>query len=145
MHALLIHPEYPETFWSFKHALPFVRKKAALPPLGLLTVAALLPESWELRLVDTNVRPLRDEDLGWADHVFIGGMAVQRSSAEEIIGHATEAGVPVVAGGPLFTSGHDVDEWPRVNHFVLDEAEVTLPQFIRDLEDGRPGSRRRTR
>jgi len=137
MRALLVHPEFPATFWSFRYALPFVRKKAALPPLGLLTVAALLPEEWEPRLVDTNVRDLEDEDLAWADFLFVGGMAVQRSSAREIVERARSAGVPVVAGGPLFTSGDAVDDFPGVDHFVLGEAEASLPAFLRDLARGR--------
>ena len=83
--VLLVYPEYPDTFWSFKHALKFVSKKATFPPLGLLTVAAMLPEGWEKRLVDMNVRPLRDEDLRWADWVFLSAMAVQRNSVEEVL------------------------------------------------------------
>lgn len=138
MRVLLVHPEFPDTFWSFKYALPFVRKTAALPPLGLLTVASLLPEEWDVRLVDTNVRALEDEDLAWADYLFIGGMAVQRASARAIIDRAVQRGVPVVAGGPLFTSGHDVEDFPAVDHFVLDEAEASLPPFLRDLERGCP-------
>lgn len=138
MNALLVHPEYPETFWSFEHALKFLGKEAALPPLGLLTVASLLPDSWRFRLVDTNVRSLGEDDLAWADSVFVGGMAVQRSSARKIVGRAADAGVPVVAGGPLFTSGDATGDFPRVDHFVLDEAEVTLPAFLDDLERGRP-------
>lgn len=138
MRVLLVYPQFPDTFWSFKYALPFVRKTAALPPLGLLTVAALLPDGWEPRLVDTNVRSLEDGDLAWADYLFIGGMAVQRTSAQAIIERAREHGVPVVAGGPLFTSGHDVEDFPTVDHFVLDEAEATLPPFLADLERGCP-------
>jgi hypothetical protein len=90
MNALLIHPEFPATFWSFQYALPFVRKKAALPPLGLLTVASLLPNDWEKRLVDLNVRSLASDDLDWADYAFVGGMAVQRASARDIVPGATK-------------------------------------------------------
>jgi radical SAM superfamily enzyme YgiQ (UPF0313 family) len=134
MNVLLIHPEFPDTFWSFKHALGFIRKKATSPPLGLLTVAAMLPPEWEKRLVDTNVRKLTDEELAWADYVFIGGMIVQRDSAHQIIARCKEAGVKVVAGGPLFTS--EYEQFEEVDHFVLNEAELTLPLFLVDLERG---------
>ena len=85
MNALLIYPEFPDTFWSFKHALKFLGKRAAQPPLGLMTVAALLPGSWKKRLVDTNVERLRDRDLKWADVVLVSGMHIQRESLVEIV------------------------------------------------------------
>jgi radical SAM superfamily enzyme YgiQ (UPF0313 family) len=129
--VLLLYPGFPDTFWSFKHALKFIRKKASLPPLGLLTVAAMLPAEWEKRLVDLNVRPLRDKDLAWADAVFITGMIAQRDSARELIARCKAAGKLIVAGGPLFTAEHE--QFPDVDHFVLNEAEVTLPAFLRDL------------
>jgi radical SAM superfamily enzyme YgiQ (UPF0313 family) len=135
MKILLVCPEYPDTFWSFKHALRFVSKKAGQPPLGLLTVAALLPAAWEVRLVDLNLRPLTTEDLGWADYVFLGGMSVQAESAREVIERCNEAGTKVVAGGPLFTARHE--EFTGVDHFVLNEAEITLPLFLEDLRQGR--------
>lgn len=134
MNILLISPEFPETFWSFTHALPFVRRRASSPPLGLLTVAALLPAEWEKRLVDLNVGTLRDADLEWADLAFVGGMIVQRRSAAAVIARCDAAGVPVVAGGPLFTMAHE--EFPTVRHFVLDEAERSLPEFVADLARG---------
>ncbi len=134
MHVLLIYPEFPDTFWSFKHALKFIRKKAASPPLGLLTVAAMLPSEWTKRLVDVNVTELSEEDLAWADYVFISGMIVQRESAREIIARCKGAGVKVVAGGPLFTS--EYEEFEEVDHFVLNEAEETLAPFLADLEQG---------
>jgi radical SAM superfamily enzyme YgiQ (UPF0313 family) len=134
MNVLLIYPEFPDTFWSFKHALKFIRKKAASPPLGLLTVAAMLPPEWSKRLVDLNVTGLSEEDLAWADYAFVSGMVVQRESARHIIARCQEAGVKVVAGGPLFTSEHE--QFGTVDHFVLNEAEVTLPPFLADLEGG---------
>jgi radical SAM superfamily enzyme YgiQ (UPF0313 family) len=130
----LIYPEFPDTFWSFKHALKFVRKKASLPPLGLLTVAAMLPPKWEKRLVDVNVTRLTAEDLEWADYAFISAMTVQRDSARQIISRCKEAGVKVVAGGPIFTS--ECEQFEQVDHFVLNEAEITLPLFLADLERG---------
>jgi len=136
MRILLIYPEFPDTFWSFKHALKFIRRKASAPPLGLLTVAAMLPAEWEKRLVDVNVRRLTDADLAWADYAFISGMVVQRESAREIIARCKAAHLPVVAGGPLFTS--EYDQFPDVDHFVLNEGEMTLPAFLRDLAAGCP-------
>lgn len=136
MNVLLISPQFPETFWSFAHALRFVRRKASQPPLGLLTVGALLPREWKKRLADLNVRTLTDDDLAWADYAFIGAMAVQHSSAREVIAKCNTAGVPVVAGGPLFTMEHG--RFSGVDHFVLDEAEVTLPRFLDDLARGTP-------
>jgi radical SAM superfamily enzyme YgiQ (UPF0313 family) len=134
MNVLLIYPEFPDTFWSFKHALKFIRKKAASPPLGLLTVAAMLPSTWRKRLVDVNVAKLSQEDLAWADYAFISAMMVQRESARNIIARCKRAGVKVVAGGPLFTSEYEAFE--EVDHFVLNEAEETLAPFIADLEQG---------
>jgi radical SAM superfamily enzyme YgiQ (UPF0313 family) len=134
MRVLLLYPEFPDTFWSFKHALRFIRKKASFPPLGLITVAALLPEDWELRLVDMNVQPLRQRDLEWADQVFVSAMVVQRDSAREVIHRCRQAGVTVVAGGPLFMGEHA--DFPEVDHFVLGEAELSLPPFLADLAQG---------
>jgi len=134
MNVLLVYPEFPDTFWSFKHALKFVRKRACLPPLGLLTVAAMLPAEWGKRLVDLNVRRLREKDLAWADCVFVSGMTVQREAAREIVTRCKRAGVTVVAGGPLFTSEHE--QFPEVDHFVLNEAELTLPLFLADFQQG---------
>jgi len=134
MKILLVYPHYPDTFWSFKHALKFISKKAAFPPLGLLTVAAMLPQDWEKKLVDLNVTLLSDKDIRWADYVFISAMAVQRDSAKEVVSRCKALGVKTVAGGPLFTSGYE--EFDNVNHFVLGEAEVTLIPFLEDLTKG---------
>ncbi len=135
MKILLVYPEFPDTFWSFKHALKFIRKKAVAPPLGLLTVAAMLPPDWEKRLVDLNVISLTQDDLAWADYVFVSAMIVQRDSARALITRCKEAGVKVVAGGPLFTMEHE--QFPDVAHFVLNEAELTLPSFLQDMTNGR--------
>ncbi len=136
MKILLVYPSYPDTFWSFKHALKFISKKASFPPLGLLTVAAMLPAEWEIKLVDMNVTTLTDEDIKWADYVFISAMVVQRDSAQEVITRCRRLSARVVAGGPLFTT--EYDEFDGVNHFVLGEAEVTLPLFLADLDEGCP-------
>ncbi len=134
MNVILVYPECPDTFWGFKHALKFVRKRAYSQPLGLLTVAAMLPPEWSKRLVDVGVTKLRKKDLEWADCAFISGMTVQRESARRIITRCKEAGLRVIAGGPLFTMEHE--QFEEVDHFVLNEAELTLPIFLRDLERG---------
>ncbi len=134
MNILLVYPDFPDTFWSFKYALRFVNKRSALPPLGLLTVAAMLPREWPKRLVDLNVANLTDDDLEWADCVFLSAMAVQRASAQRIIARCKTRGVRIVAGGPLFTA--EPEHFPDVDHLVLNEAELTLPQFLVDLDRG---------
>jgi radical SAM superfamily enzyme YgiQ (UPF0313 family) len=136
MNILLVYPEFPDTFWSFKHALRFIRKKAVSPPLGLMTVAAMLPTGWNKRLVDLNATGLSQKELDWADYVFVSGMVVQRASARALIARSKAAGKKVVAGGPLFTL--EYDQFPEVDHFVLNEAELTLPPFLADLAYGRP-------
>ncbi len=132
----MIYPEFPDTFWSFKHALKFVGKRSALPPLGLLTVAAMLPPEWPVRLVDMNVRGVTEKDLSWADCAFISAMIVQREPARRIAARLKEAGIKVVAGGPLFTNEHQ--QFEDVDHFILNEAELTLQPFLADLERGCP-------
>jgi len=134
MKILLVYPECPNTFWSFKHALKFISKKALHPPLGLLTVAAMLPKEWEKKLVDMNVTPLRDNDLKWADLVFISAMSIQKASVKQVVSRCNEMGVKIVAGGPLFTAGYE--EFEGVDYFVLNEAEITLPPFLEDLRNG---------
>jgi radical SAM superfamily enzyme YgiQ (UPF0313 family) len=134
MRSLLIYPEYPVTFWSYTYALRFIRKKAAVPPLGLLTISAMLPKEWPVKLVDLNVTKLTEKDLAWADCAFISAMAVQRKSTRVIIARCKEAGVKIIAGGPLFTS--EYDQFKDLDHLVLNEAELTLPSFLEDLEKG---------
>ena len=138
MNALLVYPKHPDTFWSYRYALRFISRKSGFPPLGLLTVASLLPVEWTKRLVDCNVENLCDEALEWADQVFVSGMSVQKESAIEIIRRCKEMGKIVVAGGPLFTAY--AEEFGQVDHLVLNEAEITLPEF---LEDARRGTLRR--
>ncbi len=135
MKALLVYPKYPDTFWSFKHALKFISKKALHPPLGLLTVAAMLPGEWEKKLVDMNVATLTDKDLEWADYVLISAMLVQKESTKEIITRCNKLGVKTIAGGPLFTA--EYEDFESVDHLVLNEAEITLPLFLEDIEKGK--------
>ncbi|HBG28429.1 MAG: B12-binding domain-containing radical SAM protein [Planctomycetes bacterium GWF2_41_51] len=131
MKILLINPEVPNTFWSLKNALKFVSKKALLPPLGLLTVAAMLPKSFEKKLIDMNIAALHDRDIKWADYVFISAMMIQKDSAKKIIERCNKLKVKVVAGGSLFTSFSELI--PGSDYLVLNEAEITLPLFLEDL------------
>ena len=135
MKVLLVYPEFPDTFWSFKHALRFVHKRASSPPLGLVTIAAMLPVQWEKRLVDMNIEVLKDKDIAWADMVFISAMVVQRKSTFDTIHRSKLAGKTVVAGGPIFLG--EWQDFSEVDHFVLNEGEITLPQFLKDLESGK--------
>ena len=134
MRAILLYPKFPATFWSFEHALKFIRKRASLPPLGLLTIASMLPPSWQKRLIDVNVRRLTDADLAWADVVLVSAMVAQRTSAMELINRCKAAGKTVIAGGPLFSM--ESAAFPLVDHFILREAETILPDFLRDFEQG---------
>lgn len=136
MNILLVYPEFPDTFWSFKYALRFIGKKASSPPLGLVTVAAMLPKEWNKRLVDMNIAPLHARDLDWADYVFISAMIVQRASVLKVIARAKQAGKKIVAGGPLFTA--EAESFADVDYLVLNEAELTLPPFLADLDQGKP-------
>jgi len=137
MKALLIYPEFPDTFWSFRYALKFINRKASSPPLGLLTIAAMLPEEWEKRLVDMNVESLDDDDVRWADLVFVSAMSVQKESVQGVLERCRAAGVRIVAGGPLFTT--EYESFPDVDHLVLNEAEITLPRFLEDFRKGAAG------
>lgn len=138
MNILLVYPETPSTYWSFKDALKFISKKAAEPPLGLITVAAMLPKDWSKKLIDLNVSKLSDKDILWADYVFIGAMNVHLSSFREIVRRCNKLGIKVVAGGPLATTQYK--DLLGVDHFVLNEAEITLPLFLEDLKNGNPKS-----
>lgn len=140
MKILLVYPQYPDTFWSFKHVLRFINKKATLPPLGLMTVAAMLPPEWEKKLVNLNTDTLQDRDIEWADYVFISAMIVQQSSVRAIIKRCKALGTKTVAGGPLFTTGCEEFGiefgFDDIDHLVLSEAENTMPQLVQDLENG---------
>ncbi len=136
MNILMVYPMYPDTFWSFKHALKFVSKKASFPPLGLLTVAAMLPKDWNKKLIDMNANQLIDDDILWADLVFISAMSIQSESADDVIRRCNKLNAKIVAGGPLFTSSSEY--YPNIDFLVLNEAEITLPLFLKDLADGKP-------
>ncbi len=134
MKVLLVNPEFPETYWSFRHALPFEGKRSVFPPLGLLTVSSLLPKNCERRLVDLNIESLETSQLEWADMVFITGMLVQKKSLHSVVKQARALGKKVVLGGPYVTS--TIEELPHADHVFQGEAETTLPEFFADLERG---------
>jgi radical SAM superfamily enzyme YgiQ (UPF0313 family) len=134
MNALLIYPEFPDTFWSFRHALKFIGKKSAFPPLGLLTISAMLPKKWNRRLVDMNVRSLTTADLKWADVVFASAMYVQKESLKEVIGLCKAHDKRVVVGGPYASMG--LNEAIAADHVFVGEVETTFPVFLDDFEHG---------
>lgn len=133
---LLVYPGFPKTFWSFDYALKFISKQSGMTPLGLITIASMLPETWEKKLVDLNTRRLKDKDILWADYVFISAMDIQRESAQEVIDRCKDLGVKTVAGGPLFSC--DASAFEDVDHLLLNEGELTLPAFLEDLQTGAP-------
>src|SRR5919202_1016648 len=134
MKVLLVYPEFPDTYWSFRHALAFEGKGSAFPPLGLLTVSALLPVEWERRIVDMNVRRLSASDIEWADIVFASAMIVQKDSLEQVIGLCKAQGKRVVVGGPYVSTS--AEQIPEADHIFVGEAEETLPEFVNDLKLG---------
>ncbi|MBI4851116.1 MAG: B12-binding domain-containing radical SAM protein [Acidobacteria bacterium] len=135
MKVLLVYPEFPDTYWSFRYALSFEKKRSAFPPLGLLTISSLLPDSWQRRLVDVNVEALNIADIKWADIVFLSAMLVQKESLQEIVELCKILGKRVVVGGPYITT--NTDALPLADHFVLGEAENVLSELIADLEQGK--------
>ncbi len=135
MNVLMVYPEFPDTFWSFREALKFLPgKRATLPPLGLLTIGSMIPESWNTQLIDMNVDKLSDKDIEWSDLVFISAMSIQRDSSLKVISRCSKANKTIVAGGSLFTI--EPDDFAQVDHLVLDEAEITLPEFLADFDQG---------
>lgn len=136
MNILLLYPKYPITYWGFQYALRFVHRKAAFPPLGLMTIAAMMPDDmYQKRLIDMNIQPLRDRDLRWADLVMISAMVVQRDSVSDVVARCHKFGVNVAAGGPLFSS--ESENFDDIDYLVLGEGEVTMPQFLSDYQTGK--------
>lgn len=131
MNVLLVYPQYPDSFWSFKNIMRFISKKATVPPLGLITVSAMLPKGWQKKLVDLNVSALQIKDLLWADFVFISAMHIQKESVNKVIELCQKYEVKMIAGGPLFTQ--EYESYPQIDHFILNEAEITMPLFLNDL------------
>ena len=137
MRVLMVNPEFPETYWGFNHALKIVGKRSAYPPLGLLTVSALLPPPWEKRLIDLNAsNELRVSDIEWADMVFVTGMLIQKHAIRRVVTECKTHGKRVVVGGPYVSTS--MEEVPEADHIFVGEAETTLPKFVSDLMAGRP-------
>ncbi len=134
--VLLVYPEYPETFWGFNYAIKFISKKAVYPPLGLLTISSMIPETWSKKLVDMNVVSLKEKDILWADIVFISAMLIQENSVRNVIEKCRINGTRIVAGGPLFTA--NPDDFSEIDHLVLNEGEITFPRFLQDFIKGSP-------
>jgi len=132
MNGLLIWPRFPISYWGVHYTVSLLRKGAIMPPLGPITVAALCPSDWNLRLIDLNIEELSDSDLQWADIVLMSGMAIQHSSMTEVLRRCKHAGVRSVVGGPHATSSPERLE--DADHLVLDEGEITLPAFFKDLQ-----------
>ncbi len=133
--ALLVYPRFSLTFWLYRGLLKFVGKKGAFPPAGLISVAGILPELWQKKLVDMNVEELTDKDIKWANYVFVSAMTTQLESTKEVISRCKTLGVPVIMGGPIFELGPE--RFPDVAHCFIGEAEYTLLEFLDDLEHGR--------
>ena len=136
MNILLVNPRIPDTYWSFKHAIRFISKKSSNPPLGLITVAAMLPRNWNKKVADLNCHPLADSLIKWADYVFISAMSIQSDSVSDVIQRCKNLDKKIVAGGPLFTG--DPESYKHLDHLILNEAELTLPLFLADLQRGNP-------
>lgn len=133
---LMIYPKYNETFWSFEHIMKIIGKKAAFPPLGLLSIAAMLPAGWNKKVIDMNIENLTDEHIKWSDYVFISAMIVQKESTLKAIERVKKFEKPIVAGGPLFTTSWE--EFKNLDHIFLGEAEETIPEFLSDIEKNSP-------
>jgi radical SAM superfamily enzyme YgiQ (UPF0313 family) len=136
MKVLFVYPEFPATYWSFKHALVIEGKRSAFPPLGLLTISAMLPQNWERRLVDLNIEQLKEKDLEWADMVFLSAMIVQKESLFKVIEKCRKIGKRVVIGGPYVSTSHSDLDNLGADHIFIGEVEETFPQFLKDLERG---------
>merc|ERR1712100_746637 len=134
MRTLFVYPEFPKTFWSYEKILELVNRKVLLPPLGMVTVAALLPQDWEMKLVDRNVREVKEEEWAWAELVIISGMIVQKDDMAVQINKAKRRGLPVAVGGPFASSTPDAPELDLADFKILDDGGITLPMFLDALE-----------
>lgn len=136
MKTLLIYPQFPSTFWSYEKILELVDRKVLLPPLGLITVAAILPQTWQFKLVDRNITAVTEAEWEWAELVILSGMIVQKSDFIAQIQEAKKRGKLVAVGGPYPTSVPHEIENSGADFLILDEGEITLPMFIEALEKG---------
>ena len=136
---LLVYPKVPSnTYWSFKYALPFIHKKSTMPPLGLITVSSLIPDGYNLKLVDLNIEHLHERDIAWADAVFLSSMIVQKASFENVVRLCNRFSKPVIAGGPYPTSSPQ--QMTNVDHIVVGEAEALISPLLNDLQKRRAQS-----
>lgn len=136
MRVLLVYPLFPKTFWSYEKILELVNRKVLLPPLGLVTVAAILPQSWDFKLVDRNIRDITEDEWAWADLVILSAMIVQKQDLLYLIGQAKQRGKLVACGGPYPTSVPDEPLSAGVDFMILDEGEITLPMFVDAIQQG---------
>lgn len=136
MNILLVYPEMPDTFWSMKYLMKIISKESSYPPLGLLTISSIMPKEWKKKLIDLNLTSLKQEQIEWADYIFISAMNVQGDNVKKVLKECKRYNKTIVAGGPLFT--HEYEKFPEVDHFILNEAEITLPLFVNDLKNGTP-------
>lgn len=141
MRVLLVYPRFPQTFWSFDRAVALMGHRVLLPPLGLITVAALLPQSWEFQLVDCNIRSVDEEEWRRADLVILSAMLVQKQDLADQIALAKAHSCRVAVGGPFASSTPDAPELAQVDFLVLDEGEITLPLLVEALTRGDAGGR----
>lgn len=144
MNILLIYPKFPKTFWSFDRAVALMGHQVLLPPLGLITVAALLPQTWAFKLVDCNIREVHETEWEWADLVICSAMLVQKRDLALQVKKAKDHAVPIAVGGPFATSTPDAPELAEVDYLILDEGEITLPLFVAALENGEAKGRFRS-
>ena len=139
MRALLICPEFPLSFWSFRKSCQLRGNRTVTPPLGLLTLAALLPPEWELRLADLNSRELTEQDWQWADMVLISAMYIQREGLLSLVREAKQRGKTVIAGGPYPTSIPEATLEAGADFVVRGEGENTIPLLLEAMQAGRTG------
>ena len=137
MRVLLIYPLFPKTFWSYEKILELVDKKVLLPPLGLATVAAILPQEWEFKLVDRNIRSVTEAEWEWADMVILSAMIVQKEDLYDQIQQAKQHGKLVAVGGPYPTSVPAIAREAGADFLILDEGEITLPMFVEAVKAGK--------
>ncbi|MGB3557211.1 MAG: B12-binding domain-containing radical SAM protein [Geitlerinemataceae cyanobacterium] len=136
MNVLLLYPRFPKSFWSFEKTLELLDRKAMLPPLGLITVAALLPQEWNFKLADRNIRDVTEAEWNWADVVILSAMIVQKEDLLYLIREAKRRNKPVAVGGPYPTSIPDDALTAGADYLILDEGEITLPLFVEAIERG---------
>ncbi|MEK0195789.1 B12-binding domain-containing radical SAM protein, partial [Microcoleus anatoxicus] len=136
MNVLLVYPQFPKSFWSFEKTLALLNRSAMLPPLGLVTVAAILPQDWQFKLVDRNVRPVTEDEWAWTDLVILSAMIVQKEDLLIQIREAKQRNKQVAVGGPYPTALPDEAKMAGADYLILDEGEITLPLFVEAIANG---------